>query len=176
MALLPELMRAWRCARDPRLAAALAPFNFPAGGPIWGVGGIEISGAHYQPMPEGDGALIVSASRRLRIVDLVACRLKDRRIATRLGTAAVLGEDWLDLARREGMRLPLFSDPLRWLAAGQRGAVILDWYLVPALLDGVPAIGCDSPALARRVHTLTRRLAAPPTLHLWPKRSPAHAA
>ena len=87
MSLFSELLQAWRTARDPRLAGLLAELGLPAARPTWGLGHVEISGTTYQPLPAGEAALIVAASRQLRIVDLVACRLRDRRIATRLGAA-----------------------------------------------------------------------------------------
>jgi hypothetical protein len=42
-------------------------------------------------------------------------------------------------------RLPLYSDPLRWLMNGRRGAVVLDWSQAGFLFDGLEGITCDSP-------------------------------
>jgi hypothetical protein len=173
MSLFSELLRAWRTTRNPHLAKALSKPNFALGRAIWGLDHVEIDRTVYQPVRTGDAALIVSAARSRYIVDLVACRLRDRRIATRRGVAEVLGEEWLDLAKRDGVRLPIFADPLRWLAANQCGCVILDWYVVRGLLDDVCAVACESRSLAQRLHDATRSMRRPPHIH-FAKRSISH--
>jgi hypothetical protein len=173
MSLFSELLCAWRTTRNPHLAETLRVPDFRMDRAIWGLDHVEIDRTVYQPVPTGDAALIVSAYRNRVIFDLVACRLRDRRIATRRGLAEILGEEWLDLARSEGVRLPLFADPLHWLAAGQRGCVILDWYVVRGLLDDVAAVTCQSRSLAQRVHDTTRRMRRPPHIH-FARRSVSH--
>jgi hypothetical protein len=42
-------------------------------------------------------------------------------------------------------RLPLYSDPLRWLMNGRRGAVVLDWSQAGFLFDGLEGITGVSP-------------------------------
>ena len=164
--LLRELLHASKVAREPRLECVLATLGLAHEGPLWGFDFVEFTGSTYRPLLGGDGALIVPVFDDGLIVDLVACRVIDRRIATRHGAARALGEDWIDRAALNRSRLALFSDPLRWLMAGRRGAVVLDWRQAPLLFDGVEAIACDSPALMRRVDTATHRMAKRPQIHL----------
>ena len=160
--LLRELLHASKVAREPRLEGVLATLGLAHEGPLWGFDFLEFTGPTYRPLLGGDGALIMPVFDDGLIVDLVACRVSDRRIATRHGAARALGEDWIDLAALNRSRLALFSDPLRWLMAGRRGAVVLDWRQAPFLFDGIDRITCDSPALVSRVHTATRRMPRPP--------------
>jgi hypothetical protein len=160
--LLRELLHASKVAREPRLEGVIAALGLAHEGPLWGFDFVEFTSPVYRPLLGGDGALIVPVFDDSLIVDLVACRVADRHIATRQGAARALGEDWIDLAALIRSRLALFSDPLRWLMAGRRGAVVLDWRQAPVLFDGIDRITCDSPALASRVHAATRRMARPP--------------
>jgi hypothetical protein len=160
--LLHELLHASKVAREPRLEGVIAALGLAHEGPLWGFDFVEFTGPVYRPLLGGDGALIVPAFDDGLIVELVACRVADRHIATRRGAARALGEDWIDLAVLNRSRLTLFSDPLRWLIAGRRGAVVLDWRQAPFLFDGVDRISCDSSALASRVHAATRLMARPP--------------
>jgi hypothetical protein len=160
--LLRELLHASKVAREPRLEGVLATLGLTHEAPLWGFDFIEFTGSTYRPLLGGDGALIVPVFDDGLIVDLVACRVVDRRIATRHRAARALGEDWIDLAALNRSRLALFSDPLRWLLAGRRGAVVLDWRQAPFLFGDVDWITCDSPALADRVHAATRRMPRPP--------------
>jgi hypothetical protein len=148
---LTELLRAYRIARDPRYAESLAACGLKQDGPIWGFDFVEFSRLTYRPVLGGDCALIVPAFDDGVLADLVACRITDRRIATRYGAARALGENEVDRAILRKTRLPLYSDPLRWLVNDRRGAVVLDWSQTGRLLDGVKSIGCDSAALAHRV-------------------------
>ncbi len=161
---LRELLQAYRIACDPRYKDSLAACSLTHTGPIWGFDFVEFSRLTYQPVLGGDCALIVPVFDDGVLADLVACRIADRQIATRYGIARALGEDWIDLAVLRRTRLPLYSDPLRWLMSGRRGAVILDWSQAGFLLDGLEGITCDSPALANRVHATTRRMTSPPRL------------
>jgi hypothetical protein len=164
--LLHELLQALKVAREPRLQGVLAALSlahdgYPCGH-AWGFDFVEFQGPVYQPLLGGAGALIVPVFDDGLIVDLAACRVSDRRIATRRGVARALGEDWIDRAVLRRTPLPLFSDPLRWLMAGRQGAVVLNWRQAPFLFDGLDAISCDSPALAARVHAAARQMASPP--------------
>jgi len=160
--LLRELLRALKVAREPKLQGVIAARGLTHDIPAWGLDFVEFTGLTYRPLLGGDGALIVPVFDEGLMVDLVACRVSDRRTATRHGIARALGENWIDRAILDRTALSLFSDPLRWLMAGRQGAVVLDWHQAPFLFDGLGEITCDSPALANRVHVITRRMARPP--------------
>jgi hypothetical protein len=165
-----EVMAAVRLARDKRVAPAIDALNLRIDAASWGVGFVEIDDGAYQPSTEGDAAFIVAAEAQGELVDLVACRLRDRTTATRMGIAAALGEDAIDIARWNGQRLLLYADPLAWAQNGFRGATIVDWRHARFLLADVPDIACANVALARRLHGA---LTVPPFL---PKLSFVRAA
>jgi len=169
--LLQELIQAHQRARAPELQACLSACRMLTDGPVWGLDFIAFHALSYEPSPDDGEAALIQQSCEDGLVDLVACRLRDRRIATRVGNARALGEDWINLAVLQGIRLPLHSDPLRWLVRGRRGAVIVDWWCAASLLDGVMAVTCDCRSLAKRVHAATRRMHRPPRIHLVHHRS-----
>jgi hypothetical protein len=180
--LFRELIKANQRARDPRLQDALSACRFTTDGavpaPQWGIGYVEISRLTYEPnLESGQPALIVGAWDRAEraLLDLVACRLLDRRVATRRGNARAIGEEWVDRAIEHEMALPLFADPINWLAAGTIGTVIVDWSQAGFILDGVADVICRSRSLAARVHATTRRMHQPPRIH-FVQRSLLHAA
>jgi len=164
--LLRELLHASKVAREPRLEGVLATLGLTHEGPLWRFDFVDFTGPTYRPLLGGDGALIVPVFDDGLIVDLVACRVIDRRIATRHGAARALGEDWIDRAILHRTPLALFSDPLHWLMAGRHGAVVLDWRKAPFLFDGVEAVACDSPALASRVRSATHQMTKRPQIRL----------
>ena len=92
-----ELAAAQRLARDPRCAAA---FDFPID--LAGVAFCEFAGGVYQPAADGVPAVIIAAEEGGELVDLVAYRLSDRVVATRMGIAACLGADMIEAARARG--------------------------------------------------------------------------
>ena len=174
--LLGELNRATRLARDTQLQDALAACHLTTKASSWGLEYVEFHALFYEPSQQaGDAALIVPVLDDGELVDLVACRLSDRRIATRCGNARVLGGEWIDAAVEKGWLLPLHSDPCGWLCNGRRGAVIVDWSRASAILDGVEALVCTSRSLAARVHATTRRMIRPPRIH-FVQRSTRHVA
>jgi hypothetical protein len=143
-----ELADAQALARDPRCAPA---FDFP--GDVAGAGYVALRKGLYQPDEAGEPAVIVAAEVEGDLVDLVACRLSDRAMGSRLGRAAILGEDYVSIARVTGCRLPLFRDAFHWALSGFVGAVVVDWRRARLHLDGLPAgITCASEDQARRVH------------------------
>ncbi len=176
-----EFHQALTLARDPELQDFLTACRRVSEGPDylgrdWGIDFVEFSRAFYQPQrPHGDVALIEPVVENGELFDLVACRLKDRRTATRHGIAGALGEDWIGFCAEDGSRLTLLSDPLTWIRLKRQGAVILDWTQTEFILDGVQSILCDSRSLAQRVHDTTRRMAWPPRLNFL-QRSTRHAA
>ena len=125
---------------------------------------------------KGELCLIVPVFDGIDIVDLAACSVRDRRIATRRDVGMALGRLFIARAAERQSRLALFADPLPWLKAGGRGAVVLDWSCAGFLFDGVPEIACCPPDLARRVHATTRRMARPPRLFFPKQRIFKHAA
>lgn len=141
-----ELRAAQRLASDPRCAAA---FDLPAD--LAGAGYVKLAGDLYQPAADGEPAVIIAAESGGELVDLVAVRLSDRTIATRLGGAALLGEDAVEAARIHDHTLLIYRDPLHWLGAGCLGAAILDWGAVRWTLADVPRIKCATPHLEARI-------------------------
>ena len=176
-----EFDQALDLARDPELQDFLTACRPASEGPDywgrkWGIDFVEFSRAFYQPhRPDGDVALIEPVVDSGELIDLVACRIPDRRTATRQGIARALGEDWIGFCVEDGGRLVLLSDPVSWIMLRRQGAVILDWTRTEFILDGVASVLCDSRALARRVHDTTRRMAWPPRLQ-FSQRSTRHAA
>lgn len=126
--------------------------------PEWGFDYVRKVGDFYEPDIAGVAALIVPAIIDGILVDLVACSLANKNFRSRRGAARALGEDVIGIARQSGVRLPLFEDPLHWLRAGGRGAVIIDWTEVQFTLAGVLGVACQSRDLA--VHLEAHRDAA----------------
>jgi hypothetical protein len=173
--LLRELIRANQRARDDELQECLTACGLASVPLYWGIDFIRISGLSSELAPdgEGDGAAIVPVFEHPYggLIDLVAHRVRDARIATRRGNASVLGERWVECARQSGIELPVYSHPLRWMANRCCGAVIVDWTQTGFILDGVAAVACDSLSLARRIHDTTRRMSRPPRLLFAQQRS-----
>lgn len=116
--------------------------------PEWGFDYVRKVGELYEPDISGVAALIVPAIKDGMLIDLVACSLANRNFRSRHGVARALGEDDITIARQFGVRVPLFDDPLHWLRAGGRGAVIIDWTQVQFTLAGVLGVACQSRDLA----------------------------
>ena len=168
MSLSDEIIRASRFARDPRVGEVLASLGLAKRLPF-GIDWVEFHGVTYEPVPDGGHCcLIVPVFDGGDIVDLAACSFRDRRVATRRDVGMVLGQRFIAHAVEQQSRLSLFADPWRWVSAGRRGAVVLDWSSAAFALDGVHEIACDCASLARRVHATTRRKTDPPRL-LFPK-------
>jgi hypothetical protein len=138
----------------------------------FGIEWVEFHGVTYSPVQDGgDACLIVPVFDGDDIVDLAACSFRGRRVATRREVGMALGRRFIARAAEQQCLLTLHADPLDWVRAGRRGAVVLDWSAVGFLLDGVHEIVCRSPSLARRVHATTRRMADPPRLLIPKQRS-----
>jgi hypothetical protein len=163
--LLRELIRADQRRRQPELQDALTACRLANKSLFWGFDAIEISGLSYEPSPAGRSAAIVPVFDDGALIDLAACRLADRRVATRRGIARALGEPSIEVAIDRRVALPLFADPLHWLTGNGAGAVILDWTQTGLLLDGIESVICASRSLAKRVHDTTRRMFHPPRIH-----------
>ena len=147
-----ELATAAKLTRDPRVVAAVATLNLRIDADGWGVGYVEFQGPSYYPCDWGEPALIFAAEHCGDLIDLVACRLRDRAVAARIGITPALGLDWIDIAAARARRLLLYADPLGWAHNGFCGAVLIDWQRARSLLADVPDIACASQALAGRVH------------------------
>ena len=138
----------------------------------FGIDWVEFHGVTYSPVQDGgEACLIVPVFEGEHIVDLAACSFRSRRVATRRDVGMALGLCCFITAAERQSPLALFDDPLSWVRAGRRGAVILDWNCAGFLLDGVHEIVCCSSSLARRVHATTRRMADPPRLFIPGQRS-----
>jgi hypothetical protein len=84
--LVHELAAAARLARDERVAAAVDAF-------------VEIDNGIYRPNDIGQPAFVAAAELQGELIDLVACRLRDRLASISMGIAAALGEDATDITR-----------------------------------------------------------------------------
>jgi hypothetical protein len=177
MSLFDEFVHASRFARDPRMAELLVDLRLDTRRFSFGIAFVEFHGVTYEPVADGGrAALIVMVNEGFSIVDLAACSLCERRIATRRDVGLALGGDYIARAIAEHGTLRLFADPWRWTSAGRAGAVLLDWRRALFVFDGVREIACDDAALARRVHATTRRMADPPRITFRQKRTNGHAA
>src|SRR5271154_3421267 len=125
MSLHDEIIRASRFARDPRLAGVLASLGLARRLPF-GIEWVEFHGVTYEPVQDGGHVcLIVPVFEDGDIVDLAACSLRGRRVATRRDVGLALGERFIAHAARRQGRLALFADPWCWVSAGRHGAVVL---------------------------------------------------
>jgi hypothetical protein len=133
----------------------------------------------YEPVaPDAPGAvlcLIVAVRDTVRtddhaprthdgLVDLVACSLEDNSFARRLGHALFLGAGAVLRAGARGRPLHVYPDPLAWVNAGGRGAVLLQWrgaYPPPELVD-VPSLVCHDSQLAYWMNRRIEHIAGQP--------------
>ncbi len=162
--LLRELLAAHRIVRHPEVATTLKPLRLPAEGvPLWGVESVAVEHGCYAPDPAGRPAIIVPVADDGRLIDLAATSLASRRIATRTGLGAVLGQAALDRALVHQVPLHLFRDPIEWLQNRGAGAVVLDWRAAAFVLTDLAGIACTSALLAARVDKALRQpLRVPP--------------
>jgi hypothetical protein len=162
--LLRELVAAHRILRHQEVAATLQPLRLPGEGvPLWGVESVAVEHGYYAPDPAGRPAIIVPVADDGRLIDLTATGLSSRRIATRTGLGAILGQDALDRAMDHQVALHLFRDPIEWLQHRGAGAVVLDWRTAPFILTDLAGIACSSALLAARVDKALRQpLRVPP--------------
>lgn len=120
-------------------------------------------------------ALIVPACEEGAIVDLVAQRLGDGRLLSRLGVVDLLGWDELQIARDRGSPLLVYHEVLAWLRGHGRGTVILDWARAHRHLDGLGTLLCSERS-APLLHRATRRCRPVPTIGILRAREARHAA
>lgn len=163
--LLREVVRAWRLAETPVMAPILDRVGLTERPRYWGIDWVEVEGSLYRPADEGGRvALIQCVYQHGGLIDLVATSLETRAMRCRRGLGTLLGQDRLDNALQYGKPLSVFADGLAWRAAGAKGVVILDWSDATVLLADVPALLCESEALALRLRQAFARevFAAPP--------------
>jgi len=145
--------------------------------PAWGFDRVVVEANTYRPALPGEGgasALIVPACEDGTIVDLVAQGLTSGRMLPRMGIAAVLGADEIEMAREDERPLLIFANALSWLRGGCRGAVIIDWQQAGYSLNGIEAI--HSPVLiAADIYKATRRCWPLPKIRV-PEGEVRHAA
>jgi hypothetical protein len=130
-----------------------------------------LDGSTYRPADpdeSGRSCLIVPSTEDGVLIDLVAMDLADRRLASRLGLAAVIGDDAVEAARENGWPLFVFDDVLTWLRGGSRGAVVVDWHRAAAALDGVSTIA-SSRQLAKQMHGATAQCWPRPNIYIAAK-------
>jgi hypothetical protein len=164
--LFPELLAARRTARLPELADALQACGLPIdGAATWGVGFVEMIGAHnYAPAAGGKPAVICPLFQDGALLDLVAIGLATRATRTRRGIATVLGREWIDHAKETETTVRLFGDPIEWLRNGCRGAAVVDWRAARYELGDLPGIACEGELLAKRLERALKEPAHIPTL------------
>jgi hypothetical protein len=147
--LLRELLQAARLARAPAFAEILLTAGWTSlGCPMWGIDAVSAGDTFYQPDENGQVAAILPAFEGPHLVDLVACSFATREMRTRRGIAQVLGHDWIEDACLGLQPLAVYADALSWLRNKCRGVVVIDWTAAPRLLRDVPALHCESEAVA----------------------------
>jgi hypothetical protein len=127
--------------------------------PAWGFDQVVIEGATYRPALPGEPgapALIVPACEDGKIIDLVAQGLTSGRMLPRMGIAAVIGADEIEIAHEHGQPLLIFSNAMSWLKSGCRGVVIIDWLQAGYSLDGTGIIHCLI-SITGEIYKATRR-------------------
>lgn len=177
--ILDELIRA-----DARRQAAALQETLQALGlagvraPLWGFGDVVAEQDAWRPAGDEEpamAALIVPACEDGAIVDLVAQRLGDGRVLSRLGMVDLLGSDELQIARDSGGPLLVYHDVLTWLRGHGRGTVILDWARAHRHLDGLATLLCSERS-APLLHRATRRCRPVPTIGILRPWEARHAA
>jgi hypothetical protein len=107
---LGDLLEANRNIRDPEVRSMLEPLGvLNRRSPLWGAMPIVAAGEGWQPaLPgeQGEWAFIAPAFDRHGLADLVAEDMQSRQLRRRLGVAAVVGAEQVDLARDSAFRLP----------------------------------------------------------------------
>lgn len=177
--ILDELIRADARRQAPALQEALQALGL-AGvrAPLWGFGCVVAEQDTWRPAGDEEprtAALIVPACEEGAIVDLVAQRLGDGRVLSRLGAVDLLGWDELQIARDRGGPLLVYRDILTWLRGHGRGTVILDWARAHRHLDGLGTLFCSERS-APLLHRATRRCRPVPTIGILRPREARHAA
>ena len=177
--ILDELIRADARRRAPALEEALQALGL-AGvrAPLWGVGYVVAEQDTWRPAGDEEpamAAVIVPACKDGAIVDLVAQRLGDGRVLSRLGVVDLLGGDELQRAQDSGGPLLVYHDVLTWLRGHGRGAVVLDWSSAHRHLDGLATLLCSGRS-APLLHRATRRCRPVPTIGILRPREACLAA
>jgi hypothetical protein len=177
--LLDELIRADARRRAPAFEEVLQALGL-AGvrAPLWGFGHVVAEQDTWRPAGDDEpamAALIVPACEDGAIVDLVAQRLGDGRLLSRLGVVDLLGWDELQIARDNGGPLLVYRDVLTWLQGHGRGTVLLDWRSAHRHLDGLATLLCNERS-APFLHRATRRCRPVPTIGILRPREARHAA
>ncbi len=150
-----ELAAAQRTVVDLPATDAFDALGFRIDRTPVGLDWLTYSGGRCWPDPGGDASLVIACENEARLLDLVGCRLSDRRVATWLGEGRLLGQPWLERAIGRGERLIVHSDPLLWLHRQSVGIVLVDWEEGPRLLRGVGRVLCDAVELADRLFHVT---------------------
>lgn len=145
-------------AVDRAMARAGVAF-MAAGLPRYGIARIRPEADLYEPDEDGIPALLTTEwfggiDCGALIEDIVATVL-DHRLQSyrRIGLCAVLGDSAIAGARSRRMDLSIYRSPLSWLAAGGRGACLVDWTADPRyVFRGIPNLRCETDQLGRRLN------------------------
>jgi len=101
-------------------------------------------------------ALVVPITVKGVVVDLTACRLRDRLIAVIDSRFHTLGVESLDKEDEDGP-VTLYRDPISFIQNGCDGAVVVSWgscflgYSALNLIATASSIHCETKALAERL-------------------------
>jgi hypothetical protein len=180
--LLHELYTARRLAR----ASASAPFLRTAGlidllalpeYPPWGIEWVSAGEEFFQPDRYGTPALILPAIENFSVIDLVAVSFDTGAVRTRYGIAEYLGFNESDNRALDGEAVPVFEDAASWLRGGGDGIFIVDWTQIVMHLRSLPALVCQTAALAERIkRAFEQAIPCPPLLVSSDARETPHAA
>ena len=177
--LLDELIRADARRHASALEEALQALGLASvRAPLWGFGHVVAEQDTWRPAGDEEpamAALIVPACEEGAVVDLVAQRLGDGRVLSRLGVVDLLGWDNLQIARDSGGPLLVYHDVLTWLRGHGRGTVVLNWRSAHRHLDGVGTLLC-SERTAPFLHRATKRCRPVPTIGILRPREASLAA
>jgi hypothetical protein len=153
-----ELWRAIRFAEalPPPLALAFKEQGFTRR-VQWGFARVSFygqAGERYEPRADGRVmAFIVPIVEGDDTIDLCAIDPASQHVGTRMGYGYGLGFTEIEQARY-GFPLKLKERPLDWLRDPAGSAYLFDLATLPASLDGVPKIICNSIELAERAASL----------------------
>jgi hypothetical protein len=98
-----------------------------------GAARVAFDGLLYEPDENGSAAMILPATDRGRLVDLVA--FTPKRFGLREGKALALGVEHIDAPTLDNEPLSIHLHPLPWLKSGAKGVCLLDRGLAWPLLQ-----------------------------------------
>lgn len=123
----------------------VSPQSLSAGYPVLASEVVFLPNGYFEffeecPDAVAEKAFLLIAQNYGGPVDIVAWQPKTNRIALWLNRAIALGEEQFWGPRFDDAPLPVWRTPMKWLAAGRRGLVILHPRQAFHLLGNLPAI------------------------------------